>query len=88
MASIQTRLQNWTTMQLANDAERQRLEILRKAPAPNPPELLAATKCRVLKPFCGAGKRVEPGKIIELPKHDAQSLAAIGRVEIVPYAAD
>ena len=83
MASAYTRLQNWTTMQLANDAERERLAILQKPPAPNPPELLKATPVRVLKPFCVAGKRIEVGETIDLQWHDARSLAALGKVELV-----
>jgi hypothetical protein len=38
----------------------------------------------VLKPFgIGSGKVAEPGSVITLPLHDAQSMRALGRVEII-----
>ena len=56
-----------------------------RAPAPrNDPKLLAKVKVKVLRPFGLAGGRVaKVGEIVELPRYDAESLAAIGKVEIV-----
>ena len=63
--------------------ERARSAFLRRPPAANPPELMKPTRCRVLRPFCVAGKRVEPGQTVELARHDAESMKAIGRVEVL-----
>jgi hypothetical protein len=51
--------------------------------ASNDPRLLAPTQVHVLIPFCVQGKRVEAGQTVTLPYHDARSLAAIGRCELV-----
>jgi hypothetical protein len=48
----------------------------------NPPALLKPTRCRVTRPFCVGGQRVEPEAIVVLEAFTARSLAAIGRVEI------
>lgn len=50
----------------------------------NRPELMAATKVRVLKAtFCIKGKCVALDSIITLPLHDALSLKAAGKVQLV-----
>jgi hypothetical protein len=33
--------------------------------------------------FAGGGRRAEEGETISLPRHDAESMAALGRVEIL-----
>jgi len=38
---------------------------------------------KVLKAFFVAGRRVEPGEVVTLQRHDAESMAALGRVEIL-----
>lgn len=54
------------------------------APAPvNDPQLFTPTHCRVIKLFCVSGKPVEIGSVITLPAHDAESLKAINKVEII-----
>jgi hypothetical protein len=54
------------------------------APTPkNDPRLLKPVKVRVLRPFCVRGARVEPDQVLELPRHDATSLAAIGKLQIL-----
>ena len=63
--------------------DRERLAFLNRPPAPNPPALVAPTRCRVLVAFCVAGERIEPGEIVTLQKHDADSMRALGRVEIL-----
>lgn len=68
---------------LGEDADRERLAILNKPPAPNPPERLAPTRCRVLKAFYVGGKVAEVGAVVTLQRHDAESLAAIRKVEIL-----
>lgn len=47
------------------------------------PRLLEPVRCRVLRAFCVGGARVEPGEIVELTRFDAQSMRALGRVEIL-----
>lgn len=56
-----------------------------RGPLPkNPPELLTPTRCRVLRAFfIAADKVAEVGAIVTLQRHDATSLAAIGKVEIL-----
>lgn len=66
----------------ANEMERERKAILSK-PVNNDPALFAPTKVRVVRPFCIGGARVEPGEVVKLPKHDADSMVAIGRAELV-----
>jgi len=74
----------WMQRGAHDEMERERQAVLSKPPAPNPPELLAPVKVRVLKPFgLGADRIAQLGEIVELPRHDAQSLAAIGRVELL-----
>ena len=83
MRDVASRLQSWATMQAAGDAERERLAILNKPPPANPPELLAMTKVKVLIPFYVAGKLRRPGEIVEIQLHDAKSLAALRKIEIL-----
>jgi hypothetical protein len=68
----------------AYEREQLRLAYLR-GPAPrNDPFLLELVRVRVLKRFgLGADRIAQLGEIVELPRHDAQSLAAIGRVESI-----
>ncbi len=40
-------------------------------------------KVRVVRPFCVGGKRVEPGEVVTLQKHDADSLIAASRAELI-----
>jgi hypothetical protein len=54
------------------------------APTPkNDPKLLAPVKVRVRWPFSVAGRRVEPDQVLELPRFDAESMRALGRVQII-----
>ena len=73
----------WRQGGVLEEQERSRLAELNRPPAANPPELLKPTRCRVLKPFFVGGKSVAPGTLVELQRHDAVSLAAIGKVEIL-----
>jgi hypothetical protein len=64
--------------------ERQRLADLQRPFPGNPPELLAPTRCRVLKRFgIGGGRVGEPGQEITLARHDAESMEALKRVELL-----
>lgn len=66
------------------EIERQRLAELSKPFKGNPPELFTPTRCKVLKAFgLGAGGVAVPGTTIELPRHEAQSMQGIGKVEIL-----
>lgn len=64
--------------------ERERRAVLAKPFAGNDPALTTPTRCKVLKPFFVAGQRAAVGETVVLAKHDADSLAAIGKVEITP----
>ena len=57
--------------------------LMNHRPAPNPPELIAPTKCKVLRPFFVGGKQTEIDAEITLQRFDAISLAALGKVELV-----
>ena len=64
--------------------ERERnAQLMNYRPAPTPPELIAPTKCKVLRAFCIGGKRADLGETVTLPASDADSLAAIGKVAIL-----
>lgn len=64
--------------------ERERnAQLMNYRPAPTPPELIAPTKCKVLRPFFIGGKRAEVGETVTLPASDATSLSAIGRCAIL-----
>jgi len=70
-------------MRTFENEERARIALLNKPPAPNPPELLALVRCEARRPFFLAGKEVKVGEMVKLPRHDAQSLAALGRVRVI-----
>lgn len=70
--------------QIERDREAERDAALRKPFPGNPPELMKPTKCKVLKPFGLAGGKVaEVDQVVELARHDALSMAAIGRVQLL-----
>ena len=55
-----------------------------RTPAPrNDPKLFERVRCRVLKPFSVGGRRVEPDEVVDLQRHDALSMTALHRVEIL-----
>jgi len=55
-----------------------------RGPLPkNPPDLIAPTKCRVLRPFSIAGERVEIDQTVTLPFHDAESMRFLGKLEFL-----
>jgi hypothetical protein len=65
--------------------ERERVAELQR-PIPkniNPPELLAPTKVRVLRPFYVAGKVAGVGSVVCIDSFTARSLAAIGKCEVL-----
>ena len=68
---------------LGDDHERVRTAELNKPFRGNDPALLKPTRCKVLKPFFVAGNRVEPDQVVSLPFHDAKSLAAAKKLEII-----
>jgi len=74
---------SWPRLDAPNEMEALRRAELARPPAPTPAHLLAPTRCRVLRPIFVRGERVEVDEIIELPKHDAVSLAACGKVSIL-----
>jgi hypothetical protein len=49
----------------------------------NDPQLLEPVRCRVLRTFYAGGRVVERDAVIELPRHDAVSLQAIGKVRLL-----
>ena len=74
---------NWSPRQIVDDSERARLAELNKRPAPNPPALLAPVRIRVLKSFYACGRRLEVNEIVELQRHDALSMRALGKVKLL-----
>jgi hypothetical protein len=46
----------------------------------------AAVRCRVLRAFCLRGVRQEVGSELDLPRHIAMELRALGKVEFAPEA--
>ncbi|MBI5315040.1 MAG: hypothetical protein HZB34_03630 [Nitrospirae bacterium] len=72
----------WARGQL-EERERNRRAELSRPPSPNDARLLRPTLVRVLKGFCVQGKLVELGATITLQRHDAESLAALGKVELL-----
>ncbi|MDR4469831.1 MAG: hypothetical protein MRJ68_16300 [Nitrospira sp.] len=55
-----------------------------KVPLPvQDPKWFAATRVRVLRPFCVAGKRCEIGTETQVPYHVALDLKAIGKAELI-----
>lgn len=68
----------------AEQIDRERLADLQKPFPGNAPELLKPKRCRVLKPFgLGAGTVAVVGEEVELPRHLAESMAAIRKVELL-----
>ena len=60
----------------------ERIAILNGEIPKNPPELLEKVKVRVLRSFCVSGKPMSEGDLISIESHLADSLRAIGKVEI------
>jgi hypothetical protein len=66
------------------ELERQHLADLSRPFAGNPPELMQPVRCRVLKRFgIGGGEVGEVGEEITLARHDALSMQALKRVELL-----
>ena len=72
----------WARGQL-EDRERGRMAELMRPPLHNDQRLFTPTKCKTLKSFCVQGQPVEIGSTITMAKHDAESLAALGKVELL-----
>jgi len=49
----------------------------------NNPWLFELVEVRVLRAFFNHGKRIDPGKLVELERHLALSLAATKKVELL-----
>ena len=72
---------NWSRPRTNGDYERERLAVLCKLSAPNPPALLKPVQVKVLKPFSVAGRRVEVGEVMSLEEHDVRSLEFLKKCE-------
>jgi hypothetical protein len=81
--SFYSRFKDWQIHQAAEAYERDRAAFLNSAPPRNDPALLAPTRVRVLKPFRLKGEPVAVGQIVTLERHDALSLQALGRCELM-----
>ena len=68
---------------IGEDLQRQRQSVLRQPFAGNAPALTKPTRCRVLRPFFIGGVRQEVDTTVTLPKADADSLRAIGKVALL-----
>ena len=66
-----------------DDEEAARRAILMAKPSLGDERLFTPTQCTVRKTFCVKGQPVEIGTTVTLPKHDADSLAALAKVELL-----
>ncbi len=74
----------WQQGRAHDQIEYERRSAILRAPTPqNDPRLLERVRCRVLEPFYVRGKAVDRGERIELPRADAESMAALKRVELI-----
>lgn len=79
------RLHDRAVREALTEAERNTRAFLADAsrlPIPEP-ALTRPTRVRVLRPFMVCGRRVEPGETVTLAFHDARSLAALHRCELL-----
>lgn len=81
--SMNTRLDSWNVKRAADESERARVAELNAAPPRNDERLLAPVRVKVLRPFRLNGEPQKVGATVTLPKHDADSLCAIGRAELI-----
>ena len=79
------RMGNLDSWQIRRDSEdeRQRRAILNGPLPKNDSALFKATRCKVVRMFCMKGKPLPIGSECELPRHEALSLAAAGKVELI-----
>jgi hypothetical protein len=75
-------LDSWQIRRDSED-ERQRRAILNGPLPKNDSALFKATRCRVLRQFCVGGKPLLSGSECTLPRHEALSLEAAGKVELL-----
>ena len=80
---FETRFRNWTRAQAEQEHERERVAFLNQPPPANPANLTMPTRCRATRSFYVRGRCILPGTVLEIERHDAESLAAIGRVELL-----
>jgi hypothetical protein len=80
---IEQQAQKFHVRRHIDDTERNRQAVLMAKPSPGDQRLFTPTKCRVLRTFCVQGQPVEIGSTVTLAKHDADSLAALGKVELL-----
>ena len=66
-----------------SEAEQQRRVILNTPLPKNDAALFTPTRCRVVRCFCIKGKPLPIGSECELPRHEAMSLKAAGKVELI-----
>lgn len=83
MTDLKSRIRSFSIMRQADEAERERVAVLNGPPPKNDPALLTPVRVRVVRPFCILGERKDVGEIVTLQRHDALSMAAIGRCEIL-----
>ncbi len=78
-------LHSFQVMKTAREIERERLAFLNDPSLlpKNNPALLAPTRVRVLRPFFVAGQRAEIGATVTVDRATAESLAAVGKCEIL-----
>ena len=73
----------WQHGRAFEEIERALLAELQRPFVGNDPKLLAPVKVLVRRPFYVAGKEMKVGEEIKLSRHDADSLRAIGKVQIL-----
>jgi hypothetical protein len=80
---IEADAQRFHVRRQIDDAEAARRAILNAKPSPGDQRLFTPTQCKVLKSFCVAGKPVQVGSVVTLEYHDAVSLQALNKVELL-----
>jgi len=76
-------LDSWQIRRDRSEDEQQRRAILNGPLPKNDAALFKATRCRVVRSFCVKGEPLLSGSECTLPWHDALSLKAAGKVEIL-----
>jgi hypothetical protein len=83
--SMRLKLQSWIRHREGQDAELDRLAVLREKPARNPPHLTIPTRVRRIgRGFTLRGRAVAMGEVVVVEASVAAGLVAMNRAELVP----
>lgn len=76
------RFRNWSAHNELEREEKDRITFLNGPLPKNDPSLFEMVEVKVLKPFFVLRVRMETGFVVQLPRHLALEMEAIGKVEI------